>query len=539
LTQKLVYFIVAVVIAGISGVIGYFSSEVMNARTISSSSDISVNSDIITEFDFEISQDVIYSTETNSFIYVVNTNLDSNYIAKNCQNNSCEMFISQVLERLSQSTFDSIDSGEMPADQEISITGYIIQIDNFDEYGNLGGDESLRGSFQAKFINGNIEVTSYKLGENYFEVNLEVEVALNSSDLLLTDDIVTQVYIIEGEERRIYLDTLAPNSNRDEFFYTVAASENVSFSLKRFHVDIEGLIDRSLSGFIQFDVKNWDGQLVRSGKLVIKAVDTLELERRKDISVLVVGHSLAGGQWPVYLYDQLNALPSNINVEFQGSLSWYLDDLPSGLKTNFDKSEIRREAGGGYSVWNLLNMSVNHYDERWPSDSPFLYQKSDGKFSLDIDKYRSEAFVSQAPDVIVLNVGENDLWFADLENQTVIDDIRKNIKTLIEWMRELSPDGLIIYALTNNYNLSDRAWEHNYQGQADRLDQLRRRVIFREMIIEITNEFDGVVTAPTDFYVDPIEGLPVKSGTHLNDTGAKQFADGVFGTLLANVGMLK
>jgi lysophospholipase L1-like esterase len=193
------------------------------------------------------------------------------------------------------------------------------------------------------------------------------------------------------------------------------------------------------------------------------------------------------------------------------------------------------QASPGYSVRTMLSLYSDDPppNPNMPSRSPFMFKDGSGPAKLDMKRYLTTTLGGKVPDVILLNVGDNDTFGLNPaevasapEKQFVID-----INTFLNHLREIAPNAIIGAAMPNSYNYSEQSFIHNYGAAYPRWRLIQNRQRYIELMHDVVKSRKDVQIIASNFVVDSIEGMPYNSGTHFNNAGARQFAGSVYAWL--------
>lgn len=258
----------------------------------------------------------------------------------------------------------------------------------------------------------------------------------------------------------------------------------------------------------------------------------------KEISILMIGDSLTDA------------------TEYPRQLKRLCADSPRLKMIGSNGGRGKPPAEGvlheGYSGWKYKLFMSRYLDEntlpprqRYSAKSKFLVKK-DGKLELDFAQYFEKYNAGDAPDVITIQLGVNDIFGASADNvDKYISDILNDADKFISAIRKAAPDTLIgIGYVTGgsnqdsfgvNYKCGKTSW--NYYHNHFKLNQAMAEH-FRK------SSDRRIVMIPVNVNLDTVHNFPVKkeraaarssqivvrqnNGVHPDYYGYRQMADSYY-----------
>ena len=258
------------------------------------------------------------------------------------------------------------------------------------------------------------------------------------------------------------------------------------------------------SPFGRCDMKRWryvpSEQDPRSFKLTVRVIGdkgvaaeqdvTVEVAARtagkdKKISMLIVGDSLTNASvYPRQILDLCNRPGGNPELKLIGS--------HAGNGRLVKKGGVAHEGYGGWTWKSFLS--------KWTSDkkfdtlktrkdilyarSPFL-KKGPGRPVLDMKGYFKRANNGKAPDIIVFQLGVNDIFSATDKNVELrIQDIFNDMDKLLSETRKAAPDAVIGVGLPTAGASTQDAFGKSYKSRYFRWQYKKNQHRLVEAMIE-------------------------------------------------------
>ncbi|MDC0937150.1 SGNH/GDSL hydrolase family protein, partial [Pirellulales bacterium] len=214
--------------------------------------------------------------------------------------------------------------------------------------------------------------------------------------------------------------------------------------------------------------------------------------------------------------------------------------------------DLRHE---GYSGWTAEAfatlsgpLSRSGYHVRGATGSPFVYETEDGVKSLSFARYYSEFNDGEAPDLVTIQVGTNDVFRAtDQTIDETIDQVFTHYDALIESIRAAGADTRVGVQMVTPPSTSQDGFR-NYRGPGKQTRWQFRRNQHR-LMERLLEHFGGrtaehIFLIPSYINLDAANHFPtwspernarspqkaprVNNGTHPSEPGYQQIGDAVY-----------
>jgi lysophospholipase L1-like esterase len=301
------------------------------------------------------------------------------------------------------------------------------------------------------------------------------------------------IYAAPGVETSVFFDNLV-NADSNRLGFTVKCSLGSS-ERRRWKVTPKDE-DAGEHPF-EVTVTDLDGKVLGTGRSILK-VAPRHAGEGKSLKFLIVGDSLTHANYYPHRFQHLMAQSGNPALTLIGTHRVHKD------------KDVVHEGYGGWT-WNcFVNRNEpgakSHYRER----SPFLYEDGASGVKLDVARYFRENSPAGLPDLVLFQVGINDVFYQD--EATIL----KAATTLVAAFREAAPKAALAIWLVQPVNDNDVAFEHTFQGKVKRADiRARQHELLQAMVRTFGDrESEGIYTVPMHLGVDPIDDFPIADAVH-------------------------
>ncbi|UGY22037.1 SGNH/GDSL hydrolase family protein [Bradyrhizobium septentrionale] len=347
-----------------------------------------------------------------------------------------------------------------------------------------------------------------------------------------------KIYLVAGTGQQVFYDDLVLVKVFDDVLF-VPEGDALGFAAQnRRSLDFAPTEANVGDHVLKIKVTDWDGKIIAEGStkvVVVPANAGQESEKADPLRILIVGHSLPSMYWPAYFADYLSG-PGNPKVEFIGGIKYWYGNYPD-FQNHPPLDSMYHQASPGYSVQTMLTLYSDEppANPNMPSKSPFIFKDGNGPPHLDMRRYLKEALHDKVPDIVLLNIGDNDTFNLDpdADNSAVERQFIANMNEFLNHLREIAPKAIFGAVMPNSYNYSERSFIVNYGPTYTRWRQLRNRHRYIELMAEVAKSRSDLQIIPSNLVVDGIDGMPYNSGTHFNNRGARQFAGASYAWLKA------
>ncbi len=324
-------------------------------------------------------------------------------------------------------------------------------------------------------------------------------------------------YAVPGTEMSLYFDNIVMTQHPDQLRFEVQCdvghSERRRWTVTPTSKDVG---EHPLA----VTIKDWRGKKVLGRATTKLVVSPPDAGKGEALRLLIVGSSLTD------LAGHLNELVHSLSLP--DNPRWEL------LGTNTTRGTppgVRHEGYGGWTwhcfvTWNEPGSAKRRHRDR----SPFLYPTADGKLKLDVARYFREHCGGKPPDVVLFELGVNDVFCLHPEKRDVVEGhitfVLNHADQLIAAFRAAAPDTAIAILLTPQLNVYDRIYQDIYALEYNswRVRQNTHRYLERASANFAGREKDRIYTIPAFVNFDAIEGYPVENAAHPNDLGCRQYA---------------
>ena len=323
-----------------------------------------------------------------------------------------------------------------------------------------------------------------------------------------------KIYAVPGVETNVYFNNVVRVINPANYIFE-ARSKKGRWDEKRWSFTP----DDKDTGSFKLTINVIGNQGLLASKDVTVVVSPRNAGRKKSLSVLLVGDSItAASHYPARI-QTLFRQPGNPELKMIGSHSGGgRPVLPGG---------VAHEGYGGWT-WKAFNQKYLN-DAKFAkltkrkdiafARSPFLSMKN-GKVVHDLQGYFNRRNGGKTPDIITINLGVNDVFSANDSNiESVIDNIFKNMDTLLREMRKAAPNAVIGVGLPTEGALSQDAFGKNYASRYSRWQYKKNQHRLVEAMIQKFAKANpyNVQIIPVYLNLDcennfPIVQSPVNSG---------------------------
>jgi lysophospholipase L1-like esterase len=294
-------------------------------------------------------------------------------------------------------------------------------------------------------------------------------------------------------------------------------------------------------------IRNSSNEIVAQASSLIRVIPRSSAPER-EVSLLLVGASLT--QYSIYPQHLLNLAADDpgMNLRLVGS---------RGVNNKPAEGPLRHE---GYSGWTAEAFATLHGPMsrsgvlvRPDPGSPFMYETDSGDRVLDFQRYCDEFNQGQAPDLITIQLGTNDIFReTDATIEQRVERTLEYFDQLIEMIRKVSSGtkiGLVLVAPASRSQDGFRNYAGSRKQTAWQYRRYHHRLIERmiEHYSDRTDEKIYLVPVNVNLDVDghyPTRNEPrnarsservvrVSNGTHPSDEGYRQIGDTIYAWIVA------
>jgi lysophospholipase L1-like esterase len=245
------------------------------------------------------------------------------------------------------------------------------------------------------------------------------------------------------------------------------------------------------------------------------------------ISILTVGDSIThASAW----LNELSRL-----LDSTGGLDWEM------LGTHCPRQALPRVRHEGYGGWTwnrFLTLyepgSAKLYNRE---KSPFVYLDKNGP-TLDVARYFQEHFSGRLPDVVIFQLGMNDVFCVDPEHPSAMRAELLNIvadaEKLVQGFKKAAPRAVVGIQMPPQFSTSESVFPLRYGAEFTRWRNREGNFAYLQSLVKHFGgrENERIFLVPAYTGVDPIDGYPLGDAGHPDKLGARQFAASVYGWLL-------
>lgn len=351
---------------------------------------------------------------------------------------------------------------------------------------------------------------------------------------------------VPGIECNLYYDNVILTLDRDDYVFDVTCDKGMQLSERWAYTPAEADAGEYA---ITLSVLDSSNNVVAQGMSVVRVVPDA-FKQGKRASLLIVGASFT--EYSIY--------PQHIlDLSRRGGVPGLYLVGSRGVGNMPPTTDLRHEGYSGWSAQAFATstgpLSRSGYHSRPGTGSPFVYQHADGAGYLDFARYCSEFNDGQAPDMVTIQVGTNDVFSADDESvDSVIDRMFVHYDALIRSIQDAGPDTRIGVLMVTPPSTSQDGFR-NYRGNGRQTRwQLRRnqhRLMERMVAHFGPRARERVHLVPTYLNLDCEHHFPtwaapgnarskialtrVNNGTHPSGPGYEQIGDTVFAWINAQL----
>jgi lysophospholipase L1-like esterase len=279
-------------------------------------------------------------------------------------------------------------------------------------------------------------------------------------------------------------------------------------------------------------------QVIARGRTIIQVAAPMAGQSRR-WSLLIIGDSLThAGVYPAQVLELCRQRPQGLAVTLVGG---------------HGKDGIVHEGYGGWSAERFATRctGIGRVSDHTLRDSPFIYAQPEGPPKVDFDRYCDEFLGSQAPDVTMIFLGGNDIFFANDQNiDSFIDTMFKSLEVLFDMIRRKSGRTRIGLVLTLPPAASQDGFGASYGCLQTRWQYKRNQHRLVERMLEqyAPHRPSSPHLVPACVHLDTVHGYPVveesanarderivhriSNGAHPSQSGYSQIADAIYAWLV-------
>ena len=316
------------------------------------------------------------------------------------------------------------------------------------------------------------------------------------------------VYGMTGSETRVYFHNLVDSLEKDKLRFKVICPVGKT-NEKYWSYTPRKAGDHKLK-IIVTDVS---GKELGKAETIVR-VAAKESGNDKNAVILMIGDSILGGAQVANFLQEGLQKRGNKNIRFMGSHSGH--GAPLAL------NKVAVEAYGGWA-WDTF-LSYWKPGKEYNCRSKFL-KLVNGKPTLDIQAYLDKYNAGQAPDIVILYLGCNDIAGGKMDTiEKRIEASVKNRDRLISELRKVMPNALFGVALLAPANSRAAAFDLNYKGsiKKDQYDYNQFSYV-RRMLTDLQDSKDLSII-PLYIGADTVEDYPENNAVHPIATGQKRLA---------------
>jgi lysophospholipase L1-like esterase len=243
------------------------------------------------------------------------------------------------------------------------------------------------------------------------------------------------------------------------------------------------------------------------------------------VRLLIVGDSLTHTSLYPYELKKLMSRPGNPALTMIGTHT--VEKVRNRTSGQWIKipADVRHEGYGGWTwhdfvAYNQPGMAkVRHRDR-----SPFLYNDGNNAVKLDVERYLRENSPEGPPDLILFQLGINDVFSQD------ISEIIKDAQTLVGAFRKAAPKATLAVWLTQPVNYSEATFTHLYKGVSKQSTTKTRQHQLAQALTATfgDREGEGIFVVPMHLGVDPIDDYWVFDAVHPTPAGYERVAQALY-----------
>lgn len=307
------------------------------------------------------------------------------------------------------------------------------------------------------------------------------------------------IYAIPGIETSVYFDNVSLTINPANYVFDVHCN--------RGHLQQERWTytpDEKEIGDYKFklNVLDQNNKIIASQESRLRVVPTAA-GKDKPTSLLMIGDSLTHNSvYPRHVFE--------LSEKFQGPKLKLI-----GSHNPSNEANVRHEGYGGWTAVRFAthfkeNARQGNYRER---GSPFLYADEYGKPQLDFPRYCKEFNDGNAPDLVTIFLGPNDVYSAtdeSIEERT--DTMVKHLDILVKMIHDFNPKTKIGFMLPVPPAASQDAFGTTNGRQQTRWQYKRNQHYVAERMLKHYGgkEAEQIYLVPTHLNLDCVHNYPAK-----------------------------
>jgi lysophospholipase L1-like esterase len=342
------------------------------------------------------------------------------------------------------------------------------------------------------------------------------------------------IYAVPGAECSVYFSNVLLAINPSNYAIDVTCSKGTHQHERWVFAPSEDDVgDQSLTLTVRDDTN----AVLAMAQTILRVTSQ---EAAADFSVLMVGDSLTSASvYPEQVLDNCVA-DEHLQIRLTGS------HCPRS-----EQPSVRHEGYGGWTA----SMFTSHFTddpnyEGHRACSPFLFRSDQGTLELDFGRYCREENGGNAPDVVTVFLGPNDIFGADDESidATVAGSI-SHLDRLLDMVRSTGSRTAIGLLLPTPPAATQDAFGANYACTQSRWQYRRNQHRMVEMMLQhyADRESEGLWVVPVNAGIDCLHGFPAQveqanarsddtvrrlcNGVHPSAPGYRQIGDAVFSWL--------
>jgi lysophospholipase L1-like esterase len=343
------------------------------------------------------------------------------------------------------------------------------------------------------------------------------------------------LHAVPGIEANVYFDNLVLLLNPANYVFDVTCNKGMQQAERWTYIPKEG---EEGSYAFTVEVRNIRNEIIARASSVL-TVHTAASLVKDTHSMLIIGDSL-----------------THAGVYTQHLLDLGSQDLYPGISLigSHGKDANVHEGYGGWTAKRFATHYTGmaregHYKER---GSPFLYEDSEGKRTLDFKRYCDDVNGGKLPEVITIFLGCNDTFSAiDETIEASIEEMLTHLDQLIAMIHQVAPTTRIGLIPAVPAAASQDAFGRNYRNGQTRWQYKRNQhAVVQTMYARYRGkEAEGISLIPAFVNLDCAYNYPAvevavnsrneasvtrqNNGVHPNANGYRQIGDSVFCWLLS------
>lgn len=326
---------------------------------------------------------------------------------------------------------------------------------------------------------------------------------------------VDTYYLVEGQPQQFFFESLVLSEAVDHNYYIVD-QRNLPFKTTARNRYVELFPQAGDAGTYAMRINMYTSENEYIGRHAVNLiVSPPTCEVQTDLNALTIGHSVSTS-WPVLFADRMRNLET-VDLTMNGTQE-FVWRLPGTDESIYEG--VFTESSSAFNLYNILRTGENPpgYDpvaSKQHVRSPFVFKNEAGDFAVDMARYKRDVLGGKDIDLVIINLGDNDAWGANLETwETRMERVRNDANTLIDHVKELGPDVVVGYMMPLNYSHNQNNWKLDYKGRYDYWEQKQKRHMFIKTIRALEAERGDFSVIPTDFSIDGANDYPNFSALH-------------------------